>query len=513
MSLNFSSIEPLNGGNYKKWRQDVEIILGLMDYDLALREDEPAPVDATSTAAQRLKFEKWEKANRMALLVIKRSIGEAVRGGLPASDKAKNFLEGIEAKFKVSEKGEIGNLMTTLTTLKFDESHTVREHILKMVEAATKLSDLKVPIDDSFVVHMALNSLPESYEQLKTSYNAQKEKWSLNDLISICVQEEARMKRGKQEVVNMVSTYKGKKHDVFSGKPSKPFNFSHSAGNNILSSKGPQGFRVDMEKVKCYFCKEYGHFKRDCPNAFEMKDMGDATFVLGIEIIRDRKRCLLGLLQKSYIEKVLKRFNMESCAKGEAPMSKGDKFNKSQCPQNDIEKQSMSNRPYASLVGSLMYAQVCTRPDLAFAVSVLGRFQANPGEYHWTAAKKVVRYLQRTKSYMLVYGRIERLEVIGHCDSDFAGCEDDRRSTSGYVFLMAGGAISWRSAKQKTLATSTMQAKYISCFEATQQAMMLKNLISEMRIVDTIAKPLVIYCDNKMLCSSLKTTRNLMQLD
>jgi hypothetical protein len=157
----------------------------------------------------------------------------------------------------------------------------------------------------------------------------------------------------------------------------------------------------------------------------------------------------------------------------------------------------MSNRPYASLVGSLMYAQVCTRPDLAFVVSVLGRFQANPGEYHWTAAKKVVRYLQRTKSYMLVYGRIERLEVIGHCDSDFAGCEDDRRSTSGYVFLMAGGAISWRSAKQKTLATSTMQAEYISCFEATQQAMMLKNLISEMRIVDTIAKPLVIYCDNK----------------
>ncbi|XP_048431510.1 uncharacterized protein LOC125473144 [Pyrus x bretschneideri] len=129
-------------------------------------------MDATSTVAQRLKFEKWEKANHMALLVIKRSIGEAVRGGLPVNDKAKNFLEGIEAKFKVYEKREIGNLMTTLTTLKFDESHTVREHMLKMVNAVAKLSDLEVPIDDSFVVHMALNSIPESYEQLKTSYNA-----------------------------------------------------------------------------------------------------------------------------------------------------------------------------------------------------------------------------------------------------------------------------------------------------------------------------------------------------
>ena len=84
-----------------------------------------------------------------------------------------------------------------------------------------------------------------------------------------------------------------------------------------------------------------------------------------------------------------------------------------------------------------MYAQVCTRPDLAYAISVLGRFQSNLGEQHWVAAKKVLRYLQKKKSFMLVYKKCEKLEVVGYSDSDFAWCEDDRRSTSGYLFFLA----------------------------------------------------------------------------
>ncbi|XP_068340499.1 uncharacterized protein [Pyrus communis] len=175
-----------------------------MDYDLALREDETPAVTTNNTAEQRLKSEKWEKSNRMALMVMKRSISEAVRGGISSCDKAKAFLEAVGAKFKTSEKGEMANLMTTLTSQKFDGQTSVREHILKMVEAAAKLKDLEVPIDDSFVVHMALSSLPESFEQLKVSYNTQKEKRSLDEMISICAQEESRLKRAKSVVVNLV---------------------------------------------------------------------------------------------------------------------------------------------------------------------------------------------------------------------------------------------------------------------------------------------------------------------
>ena len=182
--------------------------------------------------------------------------------------------------------------------------------------------------------------------------------------------------------------------------------------------------------------------KKALSASFDMKDLGEASFVLGIEIHRDRNRRLLGLSQKAYIDKVLKRFNMKNCKPGDAPVVKGDKLSKDHCPKNNIEKNAMSNVPYASAVGSLMYAQVCTRPDLSFAVSVLGRYLSNPGHAHWVAAKKVMRYLQKTKDYMLVYREVDDLNVIGYSDSDFAGCPDDEKSTSGYIFMLAGGAIS-----------------------------------------------------------------------
>ncbi|CAJ2671288.1 unnamed protein product [Trifolium pratense] len=194
---------------------------------------------------------------------------------------------------------------------------------------------------------------------------------------------------------------------------------------------------------------------------FDMKDMAEASYVIGIKIHRDRHRGVLGLSQETYINKVLERFRMQNCSPSVAPIVKGDKFNLNQCPKNDFEREQMKNIPYASVVGSLMYAQVCTRPDIAFAVGILGRYQSNPGMDHWKAAKKVLRYLQGTKDNMLMYRQTDNLDVIGYSDSDLAGCVDSRKSTSGYIFMMAGGAISWRSAKQTLIATSTMEAEFL----------------------------------------------------
>lgn len=106
-------------------------------------------------------------------------------------------------------------------------------------------------------------------------------------------------------------------------------------------------------------------------NSFEMKDLGEAKYVLGIEITRDRSKHFLGLSQRAYIEKVLKRFNMENCSCGEVPMVKGEKFSTNQCPRNELEKKSMEH--YASVMGSLMYAQTCTRPDLSFCSQCFGK--------------------------------------------------------------------------------------------------------------------------------------------
>jgi len=162
--------------------------------------------------------------------------------------------------------------------------------------------------------------------------------------------------------------------------------------------------------------------------------------------------------------------------------------------------------PYASVVGSLMYAQVCTRPDIAYAVGVLGRYLSDPGLSHWTAAKKVRRYLKGTKDFILTYRRSNILDVVGYFDADFAGCSDDRRSTSRYIFMMAEGVVSWKSVKQTLTTSSTMEAEYIACYQATCQAIWLWNFISGLVIMDTIEKLLTIFCDNSAIVSFSRIT-------
>jgi hypothetical protein len=230
---------------------------------------------------------------------------------------------------------------------------------------------------------------------------------------------------------------------------------------------------------------------------FDMKDLGDASYVLGIEIHRDRTKSVLGLSQRAYIEKMLKRYNMHNCSSQPAPVVKGDKLGTFQGPRNQLEIDQMKSIPYASAVGSIMYAQVCTHPDLAFVIGLLGIFQSNPGFKHWQVAKKALHYLQETKHYMLTYKRTDNLEVIGYSDADFAGCPDSQRSTSGYVFTLASGAISWRSYKQTIMTSSTMYAEFIACYEVVGQAIWLKIFILGLRVVDSISKQLTLYCDNK----------------
>ncbi|RVW74575.1 Copia protein [Vitis vinifera] len=128
--------------------------------------------------------------------------------------------------------------------------------------------------------------------------------------------------------------------------------------------------------------------------------------------------------------------------------------------------------------GSLMYAQVCTRPDIAYIVGMLGRYLSN-------------------------------LEIVGYSDSDFAGCLDSKRSTSGNIFMLAGRAGSWKSVKQTFIASSTMEAEFIVCYEASNHGIWLWNFITELRIVDGIEKPLRINCDNKAAELYSKNNRSL----
>ena len=128
---------------------------------------------------------------------------------------------------------------------------------------------------------------------------------------------------------------------------------------------------------------------------------------------------------------------MHACKLSPAPIVKGDSFGEFQCPRNQYKIDRMKAISYASTVGSLHYAQVCIRPDLAFVTGILGRYQSNPGIEHWRMIKKALRYVQSTKCLMLTYRRSDSLHIEGYSYSDFVGDVDERKSTSGYVFTIA----------------------------------------------------------------------------
>lgn len=143
-----------------------------------------------------------------------------------------------------------------------------------------------------------------------------------------------------------------------------------------------------------------------------------------------------------------------------------------QCPKNDSNERQW-NLFLMQQCGSLMFAQTCTWPDIGFTIGMLVWYQSNLGMDHWKATKKVLRYLQGTKDYMLTYGRSDHLKVVGYSYSNYAGCVDFWKSTIGYIFLLACGAVSWKSGKQSIMATSTMKAEFVPCFEATIHALLL----------------------------------------
>ena len=248
--------------------------------------------------------------------------------------------------------------------------------------------------------------------------------------------------------------------------------------------------------------------KTSLKKSFSMKDLGEAAYILGIKIYRDRSKRLIGLSQSTYIDKVLKRFNMEEAKKGFLPMSHGIKLSKTQCPSTTDERERMQRIPYASAIGSIMYAMICTRPDVSYALSVTSRYQSDPGMDHWTTVKNILKYLRRTKDMFLVYGGEEELVVRGYTDASFQTDQDDFRSQSGFVFTLNGGAVSWKSSKQDTVADSTTEAEYIAASEAAKEGVWIRKFITELGVVPSAVEPMDLYCDNSGAIAQAKEPRS-----
>ncbi|RVW22478.1 Retrovirus-related Pol polyprotein from transposon TNT 1-94 [Vitis vinifera] len=742
-----------------------------MDLDFALREDHPSDLTSASTAGQRSTMEKWERSNRMSLLIMKHSIPEAIRGAIPEETQAKAFLDQIINRFAANEKVETSTILNKLVSIRYKGKENIRECIMEMSNLVTRLKAQKLELLEDIFVHLVLISLPTQFSPFKISYNTQKEKWTLNELIAQCVKDEERLKQEKIESAHLASTSQGfgtskkRKKDNKGNKlrflghqckrsrrnkirrslgclrnrmPTDGERYIYVRNGNKAAIKAIGLFRLQLDSrctldleetfvvssfrwnliyVSCLdkfgYCCSFGNemsqsldvsknFKAEFENQLSKKikvvrsNRGDEyygrydrsgeqrpgsftkylmecgivlqytilgtpsqngvaervsskavaqtpyelwtskkpsirylhvwgclaearpykpnekkldsrTFIEDVELsgreplrkvvfeeesvnipiittrhghimfddtiqnvqsitgiqdtpeippaqvmepiqvhqevtqqpqepqvqvplkrsTRERRSTIsddyvvylqehefdmgleddpillhqmdvkttflngnidetiymvqpenfesndskqlvcrlkrsIGIVQevylgyhKRYIDKVLSRFGMSNCALGDKLVAKGDKFSLHQCPKMNLRKKYMERFPYASAVGSLMYAQVCTRPDIAYIVGMLGRYLSN------------------------------------------LGCLDSRRSTSSYIFMLAGGAVSWKSVKQTLIASSTMEAEFITCYEASNHGIWLWNFVTQLRIVDGIEKPLRINCDNK----------------
>jgi transposase InsO family protein len=223
---------------------------------------------------------------------------------------------------------------------------------------------------------------------------------------------------------------------------------------------------------------------------FDMTDLGPISYYLGMSVRRDRAARTITLSQAGYLQKVLHKFGFDEAKPAATPMESGICLEKETIQMAEAE----TVQRYQAAIGSLMYAMTISRPDIAFAVSTVSQFAQNPNDSHWKAVKRVFRYLRGTLDQGITFGKSDD-GLIGYSDADWAGDRTTRKSTSGYIFMMYGGPVSWSSKRQTTVALSTCEAEYIAMTQAAKEATWLRILLTELGVSKT--GPVKIFVDNQ----------------
>jgi len=233
-------------------------------------------------------------------------------------------------------------------------------------------------------------------------------------------------------------------------------------------------------------------FKSALAEDFDITDLGELRFMLGILITCDCKRRLIYLSQSAYIHQILSCFGMQDAMPVFTPLAVKHNLFTSQSPISKAEKRAYKDYSdgihYLSLIGLLLFA-IQTQPDIQFAVSLVTQFGDNPGIAHLEAAKCILCYPKGTVDFKLVLGRQENggFDLVGWTDSNWGQDPDDRRSVGSFVFDIAEGCMSWSSKKQSTVATSSVEAEYVTSATTTKEAIWLRTLLEELNFTQITA--------------------------
>ncbi|KAJ9510638.1 hypothetical protein QJQ45_027557, partial [Haematococcus lacustris] len=230
----------------------------------------------------------------------------------------------------------------------------------------------------------------------------------------------------------------------------------------------------------CLLCTQQGdtagltYVKKQLSSAFKLKDLGEARWFLGMQLTRDRAEGTIKLDQHKFIQELVTANSKSAAHSKPLPMAPAVKLVR----EGDALDTTLHH--YSALVGSLLYLTCCTRPDIAFAVGALARHMSAPTSQHWAAACSVLCYLKGTADQGLLFGGVSGLQ--GFSDADYAGDKDTARSTTGYIFTLNGGAISWSSRLQPTVAMSTAEAEHMAASSAAKEALWLRKLMRDLQL-------------------------------
>lgn len=238
----------------------------------------------------------------------------------------------------------------------------------------------------------------------------------------------------------------------------------------------------------------FKRFKESMKKEFDMTNLGKMRYFLGVEVVQNSDGIFIG--QRKYAREVLERFGMKQSNSVYNPIVPGCKLSK------DGSGAGIDATMYKQMVGSLMYL-TATRPDLMYSVCLISRYMEKPTKMHLQAVKRIYRYLKGTVELGIRYRRCGEGSLVAFADSDYAGDVDDRKSTSGYLFMLEIGAVSWSSKKQPVVTLSTIEAEFIAAASCACQGVWLRRILEKLGHVQGIST--TIYCDNS---SAIKLSKN-----
>ena len=260
---------------------------------------------------------------------------------------------------------------------------------------------------------------------------------------------------------------------------------------------------VDDITLACKSSSVLDQTVKELATHFKLHDLDETSYLLGIKVERDHPNRRIYLSQRQYIVDMLEKYGLSNANPVSTPMDPGLKLSTSMAPQTDDDVAFMKSVPYINAVGSLMYLAITSRPDIAYSVGVLARFNSNPGPLHWKAVKHLLRYCKGTMDLKLVYGPGNSNEFFTtYSDADHGGNSDNGRSTGGYLVTLGSGAVSWSSKLQSLVALSTTEAEYISAVEAAKEIVWMRQFLDELGYPQH--GPSILYMDNQSAISVSK---------